>query len=231
MKQKTLLQRDLSKFEKDLATSPISLQGSISATLISFEKTIDQYTDQLKKYKLNNPADNEKAQTKYQCRLESLRQDYEDGKDKFQELKKKFNEVNTRDQLLKSSSNPFEEETVMNKRNIGNQVNDNLGNNRNNSSELPMYQGLRKEHSIFERGNAQLDYILEMGQRSLEDVMEQNAVLQKMQNQMTKSLQTLGVSNGTIEKINKRVFKDKLIFWAALALMFMGFFFLLKWLR
>lgn len=48
---------------------------------------------------------------------------------------------------------------------------------------------------------------------------------------MTKSMQTLGVSNETINKINKRVFKDKFIFWIALALMLTGFYFVLKWLR
>lgn len=226
MKQKTLLQRDLSRFEKDLVTAPISLQGSISTTLISLEKTINQYKDYLAKYKSSTPADSEETQIKYQSRLDSLQQVLAESNEKFLKLKKEFNETNAREQLLKSSSNPFDEENVMNRRNVAVQ-----SVQAQTSSSLPLYEGLQKEQSIFERGNAQLDYILEMGQQSLEDIVEQNAVLQKVQQTMTKSLHTLGVSNETIEKISKRVFKDKFIFWTALILMFLGFYFLLKLFR
>lgn len=227
MKQKTLLQRDLSRFEKDLVTAPISLQGSISTTLISLEKTINQYKDYLAKYNSSTPADSEETQIKYQSRLDSLQQVLAESNEKFLKLKKEFNETNAREQLLKSSSNPFDEENVMNRRNVAVQSSAQA----QTSSSLPLYEGLQKEQSIFERGNAQLDYILEMGQQSLEDIVEQNAVLQKVQQTMTKSLHTLGVSNETIEKINKRVFKDKFIFWIALILMFLGFYFLLKLFR
>lgn len=227
MKQKTLLQRDLSRFEKDLVTAPISLQGSISTTLISLEKTINQYKDYLAKYKSSTPADSEETQIKYQSRLDSLQQVLAESNEKFLKLKKEFNETNAREQLLKSSSNPFDEENVMNRRNVAVQSSAQA----QTSSSLPLYEGLQKEQSIFERGNAQLDYILEMGQQSLEDIVEQNAVLQKVQQTMTKSLHTLGVSDETIEKINKRVFKDKFIFWTALILMFLGFYFLLKLFR
>lgn len=227
MKQKTLLQRDLSRFEKDLVTAPISLQGSISTTLISLEKTINQYKDYLAKYKSSTPADSEEIQIKYQSRLDSLQQVLAESNEKFLKLKKELNETNAREQLLKSSSNPFDEENVMNRRNVSVQSSAQA----QTSSSLPLYEGLQKEQSIFERGNAQLDYILEMGQQSLEDIVEQNAVLQKVQQTMTKSLHTLGVSNETIEKINKRVFKDKFIFWTALILMFLGFYFLLKLFR
>lgn len=222
-----MLQRDLSRFEKDLVTAPISLQGSISTTLISLEKTINQYKDYLAKYNSSTPADSEETQIKYQSRLDSLQQVLAESNEKFLKLKKEFNETNAREQLLKSSSNPFDEENVMNRRNVAVQSSAQA----QTSSSLPLYEGLQKEQSIFERGNAQLDYILEMGQQSLEDIVEQNAVLQKVQQTMTKSLHTLGVSNETIEKINKRVFKDKFIFWIALILMFLGFYFLLKLFR
>lgn len=221
-----MLQRELSRFEKDLVTAPISLQGSISTTLISLEKTINQYKDYLAKYKSSTPADSEETQIKYQSRLDLLQQVLAESNQKFLKLKKEFNETNAREQLLKSSSNPFDEENVMNRRNVAVQ-----SAQAQTSSSLPLYEGLQKEQSIFERGNAQLDYILEMGQQSLEDIVEQNAVLQKVQQTMTKSLHTLGVSNETIEKINKRVFKDKFIFWTALILMFLGFYFLLKLFR
>ncbi|QLL31829.1 hypothetical protein HG536_0B06970 [Torulaspora globosa] len=96
---------------------------------------------------------------------------------------------------------------------------------------LPLYNGLQKEQSIFQRGNAQLELILEMGHQSLDDLVEQNQILQKMQDRMSSSLRTLGVSEETIQKINRRAFKDKLIFWFALVLLLGGFYLVLKWFR
>ncbi|SCU83541.1 LADA_0C12046g1_1 [Lachancea dasiensis] len=228
-KQKTLLQRDLAKFERDLTIAPVSLQGSIAATLVSLEKTINQYQDHLTRFHATNPSEDENSKLKYQTRLDTLKADYEGAKERYQALKKQCNEENSRERLFKSSSNPFDEEQIVNKRNTGSSAMAQTSDA--GSTSLPLYQGLQKEQTVFERGNAQLDYILEMGQQSLDDIMEQNAVLQKVQNQMTKGMQTLGVSNETINKINKRVFKDKLIFWMALALMFVGFYLVLKFLR
>lgn len=225
-KQKTLLQRDLERFERDLSVAPISLQGSIAATLVSLEKTIGQYREHLTRFHATDPSGDESSKAKYQARLDALQHDFESAKQRFQSLKKKYNEANSREQLLKSSSNPFDEESSMSKRNTTGTASQGQAN-----SSLPLYQGLQKEQSVFERGNAQLDYLLEMGQQSLGDIIDQNAVLSKMESQMTKSMQTLGVSNDTIQKINKRVFKDKFIFWGALALLFLGIYFVLKWVR
>ncbi|SCU91130.1 LANO_0D10836g1_1 [Lachancea nothofagi CBS 11611] len=229
-KQKTLLQRDLAKLERDLTIAPISLQGSIASTLVSLEKTIEQYKEHLTRFHATNPNEDESSKLKYQSRLETLQTEYNSAKGRFQSLKKQCNEVNSRERLIKSSSNPFDEDFTVSKRSTATAA-QNQSNGGNSSSQLPLYQGLQQEQSVFERGNAQLDHILEMGQQSLGDIMDQNAVLHKMEAQMTKSMQTLGVSNETINRINKRVFKDKFIFWIALVLMFAGFYFVLKLLR
>ncbi|SCU79233.1 LAME_0A07844g1_1 [Lachancea meyersii CBS 8951] len=229
-KQKNLLQRDLAKLEQDMTTAPISLQGSITATLVSFEKTIQQYQEHLTRFHSTNPSEDENSKLKYQTRLQNLQSELESARKRFQVLKKQCNEVNSRERLLKSSSNPFDEDFTMNQRNTATSFHAPNGQMAANSS-LPLYQGLKKEQSVFERGNAHLDYILEMGQQSLDDIIEQNAVLRKMEGQMTKSMQTLGFSNETISKINKRVFKDKLIFWFALLLMLAGFYLVIKLLR
>ncbi|EHN01251.1 Bos1p [Saccharomyces cerevisiae x Saccharomyces kudriavzevii VIN7] len=129
------------------------------------------------------------------------------------------------------SDNPFStSETIMNKRNVGG-VSANSGESPSSGGGLPLYQGLQKEQSVFERGNAQLDYILEMGQQSFENIVEQNKILSKVQDQMSNGLRTLGVSERTITSINKRVFKDKLVFWIALILFIIGIYYVLKWLR
>ncbi|CCH59849.1 hypothetical protein TBLA_0C00330 [Henningerozyma blattae CBS 6284] len=241
VKQKNQLQSDLTRFDQELVTAPISLQGSISATLVSFNKTIDQYKAHLESQK-NNFKFNElsekdfEKQNKYESRLISLNESYREFSTKFKELKLKYNQstTNARSQLFGnnlSSDNPFDDSSVMNKRNVGGGAINMNRDNSNGSSQLPLYQGLRKEQTVLERGNAQLDYLLEMGQQSLDDMIEQNQVILKMQDKMSSSLRTLGVSDSTIHMINKRVFKDKLIFWVALFLLFLGIYLVLKWLR
>ncbi|CCF57730.1 hypothetical protein KAFR_0D00830 [Kazachstania africana CBS 2517] len=221
LKQKSQLTSDLAKFENNLMTSPISLQGSISATLVSFEKTINQYNDFLSKNK--ELEDNEK----YSNRLDQLREELNNFSTKFKDLKKNYNELNN-DKMRKnlfgttSSENPFDEDTTISNRRRHQQ---------NDANDLNMFDGLQKENSIFNRGNSQLDYILEMGQNSLNDIIEQNHILEKVQDTLTKSLRTLNVSEDTIQLINRRAFHDKLIFWFALFCLFLGIYFIIKFLR
>ncbi|KAH3903241.1 related to Protein transport protein BOS1 [Saccharomycodes ludwigii] len=239
-KQKQLLNKDLSTFENDLLSAPISLQGSITTTLLALNKTISKYKEQLKSYQQaaqNNNNNNNEELLKYESRLHSLSKDYSEYNKKFHDLKQKydqetknaFNNTNS-----SSSSNPFDDTTVQNiknRRTIGDYPYNNdaaATTTTANNTTISMKDGLLKEQGVFQRSTQQLDYILETGQQSLENIIEQNRVLEKLQNTMTNSLTTLGVSQRTINKINKRVFKDKLIFWFALILMFLGFYFILK---
>lgn len=231
---------ELSKFEGDVYTSPISLQGSISATLVSFEKTIAQYKQHLVNYKAtaSNETDNTEL-LKYDSRAASLDQDYNMYLAKFKELKQKYNSSDARKQLFTQEASPFNGDSVMNRRNVGPYNDGDIsqgatsvqGFSGNEHDSLPLYHGLQKEQSVFQRGNAQLEMILEMGYQSLDDIVEQNQILKKMQDKMSQSLSTLGVSQGTINNINRRLFKDKLIFWVGLVLLFLGMYLVLKWLR
>lgn len=222
----------MGKFEKDPYTSPISLQGSISATLVSFERTIEQYRDYLKKYQSANVDGNETERVKYESRLSSLSAAHKDFAAKFAELKEQYNKSDARSQLF-SGNDAYSVggESVVNKRSVPQGGSTSPRSSFDSRAGLPLYNGLQKEQSIFQRGNAQLDLILEMGHQSLDDLVEQNAILQKVQDRMSSSLRTLGVSEGTIQMINRRAFKDKLIFWFAFALMLGGFYLVFKWLR
>lgn len=253
VKQKTQLQNDLGKFETDLLNSPVSLQGSISATLVSFDRTIKQLDDYLKRTSSGNEDTEDTSRTKFQAKLVGLQQDHKEYQAKFTQLKTEYNinraktqDINNRNQLFGpqgttgSSENPFNDDNLLNKRNVLGSNNSSAGvNNSNiynstgkNKSSLPTYhEGLQNEASVFARGNAQLDLILEMGASSLQDIMDQNAILNKIEDKMTKSLRTLNVSQSTIDQINKRLFKDKLIFWIGLLLLFTSMYFVLKWLR
>ena len=226
------MQVDLGKFEKDPYTSPISLQGSISATLVSFERTIEQYKDQFKKYQTNNIDGSETENVKYQNRLDSLVSAHKDFAVKFAELKEQYNKSDARSQLFSGSdAYKVDGESVVNKRSVPQVNSASPRTSFDHRAGLPLYNGLQKEQSIFQRGNAQLDLILEMGHQSLDDLVEQNQILRKVQDRMSSSLRTLGVSEGTIQMINRRAFKDKLIFWFAFILMLIGFYFVFKWLR
>lgn len=244
VKQKTQLQNDLGKFETDLLNSPVSLQGSISATLVSFDRTIKQLADYLKRTSNGIKDSEDNNHTKFQATLVGLQKDHKEYQDKFRQLKTEYNvnkaktqEINNRNQLFAQGTtgtreNPFNDENLLNKRNINNN-NTSMNNNRNlDNSSLPTYhEGLQNEASVFARGNAQLDLILEMGANSLQDIMDQNAILNKIEDRMTKSLRTLNVSQSTIDEINKRLFKDKLIFWIGLLLLIIAMYYVLKLFR
>lgn len=261
LKQRNLLQNDLNKFESDLLNSSVSLQGSVSTTLVSFDRTIKHLEDYISK----NDDSSDKI-SKFKIKLNDLKNENKNYQNKFKELKIQYNKsklfgsinnnnnnntssTNTSSSSSSSSENPFNDDNYLNKRNI---VNNNRsttttttssgnGNDSNNNSTttnydkqnlLPsFYQNIQREKSIFSRGNAQLDLILEMGNNSLQDIMDQNIILNNIQDRMNKTLRTLNVSQSTIDQINKRLFKDKLIFWIALLLLFIGMYYIIKFFK
>ncbi|KAL3228449.1 Protein transport protein BOS1 [Nakaseomyces bracarensis] len=226
LKQKSQLQQDIAKFEQEQLTAPISLQGSISSTLVSFHKTIEQYKQHYEKQRKADPG----LDPKYELRLVSLTKDHGDFTEKFKELKKQYNENNARSKLFETPIGEAMGESVMNKRKPTGL--DKSGNGQSGSSyELPMHEGLQKENYSLSRANDRLSLILEMGQQSLDDIVEQNQILLKVQDRMNRSLRTLGLSEQTIQTINKRVFKDKLIFVLILVLFLVGVYYVLKWFR
>lgn len=169
---------------------------------------------------------------RYDNRLASLIDAHKDFAAKFAELKQKYNGSDARTQLFNGNQGyALDGDSVVNKRNVAQLTSTSPRTSlEHKGSGLPLYHGLQKEQSIFQRGNAQLELILEMGHQSFDDIVEQNQILHKLQDRMSSSLRTLGVSDETIQRINRRAFKDKLIFWFALALMLLGFYFILKWL-
>lgn len=226
IKQKNQLNNDLTNYENSLSTNTnsVSLQGSISTTLLLFNKSITQFEKQKKNI---NPTDEEKFNKK----LKTLRDSYDEIFTRFDDLKKKNQENTAAVNQISNADNPFSvsntSSSTMTNRKL---LNANFGNNNNANADdlLPLYE---KEHSIFQRTNQQLDHILEMGSSTFDDLIDQNQILSKIQDKMTKSFVTLGLSNETIAVINKRVFKDKFIFYIALVLLFLGMYLVLKWLR
>lgn len=68
-----------------------------------------------------------------------------------------------------------------------------------------------------------------MGQNAFEDLVEQNETLRKLGSKFSESLVTLGVSQGTIRTIERRAKQDKWLFWGGVIILFVLFFFIIRW--
>lgn len=220
VKQISTLRKDLVQFESNISTAPLSLLGSIAANLTTLSKTIDEYETLAKNETI--PEKQEKAKIK----LQTFRTDIQEARLKYQELKRKKDESSeeaNRSELLnrrphghgtngQSSANPFDTET-----------------SSSSGSGLTYNQGLHKERDTLSRGNQQLDEILEMGREAYEELVASNQMLRRFQEKITGSLITLGVSQETIRSVERRAFQDKWIFYGGAFVMFVLFYYILKW--
>lgn len=216
IKQTQLLVKELSTFEKNLSTSPLSLQGLISTSLGAFKKTVKEYGDLVQQ----NLSDENSA--KHEARLSKFNKDAADFQQKFDSLKLQRETMaheNNRQELLgrrhqaQTSENPYEAEEA------------------SQNQHLSRLEGLYNERQSLGRGSQQLDHILEMGQQALEDIVGQNEILQNLGTRFEDSLVTLGVSQGTIRAVEKRAREDKWLFWGGLALVMVLFWLIVRWLR
>lgn len=222
IKQTQQLTKDLATFEKNISTSPLSLQGSISTSLTAFKKTIKEYKDLVQ----NTTIDENKA--KQELRLEKFSQELQDFQTKFDTLRHQreslIQESNTQElfgrrHTTTASDNPYEQENNQSQAHSQAQA------------QLSYAEGMYKEKLSLGRGSERLDQILEMGQQAFEDIVDQNEVLRKLQSKFESSLITLGVSQETIRSVNRRAKQDKYLFWGCVMIMVVMFYFILKWFR
>lgn len=233
LKQTQTITKDLTQFEKNLSTSPLSLQGAITTSLTAFRKTIKEYNDLLEKNV------NDTSYTKHENRLNKFNQDLNEFTLKFDNLKKQrdiqVQESNKQELLGRrhisttgaasasasasaSSDNPYD----------SNSTQQQLQEDQNTMSYR---EGLYHEENSLERGSEQLDRILEMGQQAFEDIVEQNEILRKVQTKFEESLITLGVSQGTIRSVERRAKQDKWLFWFCVVIMLVMFYYIVKLFR
>lgn len=212
LKQSLLISKDLSEFEKNVSTSPLSLQGSITTSLNAFKKTINDYGNLVKQ---NPESDN----TKHNSRLVKFKEELDGYSNKFESLKRQ------RENLLQEAN---KQEL------IGRRPNQPSTSENPYDAPLPQSQYLErlevlyKEKSALARGSQQLDQILEMGQQAFDDIVEQNVTLNRLRNKFEESLSTLGVSQGTIRAIEKRARQDKWLFWGAFFFTIFCFWYILR---
>lgn len=230
--------------------SIISTQGSIQTTLISLKKTIEKYRTQYNNVLTQSKEDGEEEGEeegaeilKIKARLDLLQNEYKDFDEKIKALKNQFDEMR-KQSLFNSTSSGVEggnDSTLQNRGPRSAPVSENplssqVYNNKKDENPFESFSGANNgnlfgndyyndEKSILNKTNKKLDQILEMGTATLDDIMEQNQILSKVQTRMSSTLKTLGVSNETINKINKVVLKDKIRFYTSLVV-----FLLLCWL-
>lgn len=170
---------------------------------------------------------NEAQKTKNKGRLQTLRQEYAEYKQKIDSLRKQREEAlaeANRSRLFSNTStaisdNPYDESNVTSRQSHA--VSQGEQTQINASSGMSMTDGLYKEQTSLERSNQQLDDILDMGRQAFDDLVQQNEIVGKMRDRMSSSLETMGVSRATIRKIDKKAFEDKWIFYIGAALTFL----------
>lgn len=215
------MKKDLVEFETQYKTAPLSTQGQISVSITGLNRTINEINDLIQK----EPSTENKQ--KFEKRLTKFRSESSDLKLRFEAAKARKDEdafESNKSELLNRSSrtNPLASVTTS----TDNPYSAAPG----GGSGMSFKEGMYKEKNSLERSSQQLDEILEMGQRSFDDIVIQNEYLIKFEKKLSSSLVTLGVSRGTIQKIERRVFKDRFVFFGGAIVTVASFYFIYKYL-
>lgn len=225
IKQTQALSKDLAAFESNVVASPLSLQGTISTTLTAFRKTCTDYNDLLRQQQRPGAPQISGDLSKHEQRVAKFSLDAYAFATKFQDLRNQRESLlhdagrqellGRRAHIQKDPENPYDHDQAV----------------RLQQHSMLYREGLLGEQESLSRGSQQLDYILEMGLHALQDMVSQNETLEKIKDKFETSLVTLGVSRGTIIKINKRAKEDKWLFYGGICMMLVCFWYILKLLR
>lgn len=156
-------------------------------------------------------------------RLEKFRQELQDAKDQFRQLKLQREES----QLNASRQELFGRRThqstdVENPYSSGNTP-------VNTYADTSREQGLARESDVLGRAGHQLDEFLERGRLVLGDLSDQREMLRSTQKAIYGVANTLGVSSETIRLVERRAFQDKWVFYGGVVFMVVCFYYILKW--
>ncbi|KAK9431880.1 hypothetical protein V1505DRAFT_325077 [Lipomyces doorenjongii] len=223
LKQSQSLKRDLDSFSASPSTASLALQGQISATLATLQRTIDEY-DAMARRELV-PAKQDKAF----ARIRNFRTEAAEARTQFDKLKKEREEAQNnlnRAELL--GRRPHHSATPDNPYASGLTRNGLIGGGSEISESIPVAAIPRE---FITRTGDQLDEFIERGRAVLGDLVEQRNVLKSTQRKLYSAANTLGISNDTIKYIERRARQDKAVFWAGVVICVLSFYFILRWLR
>lgn len=213
VKQNQQLKRDLEKLAEAPEDAPVSLQGQISATMTSFQRTIDSYAQAVS----NELVAEKKKQGEE--RLAKFRSDLAEARDQFHELKRRREETITsanrqelfsrRTATTEAADNPYEWK----------------------QSDYTREQGLARESDVLGSTSQKLDEFIEMGRSVLGDLGDQNQLLRNTQRTFTKAATTLGISGETISKVQHHLAQDKRFFYGGIVVLVICFILIVRWLK
>lgn len=229
LKQSQSIQKDLSFLAISPATSSPALQGQISASLTSLQRTVDDY-DALARRELI-PAKQEKAF----MRIKDFRKELAEAREQFETLKTQRGEVEHSELLGRRShssatpENPYADGAV-------NATARSAFSPAVVGARAQMASSSREEHAFRERdfgdrAGVQLDEFLERGRNVLGDLASQRETLKSTQRKLYTVANTLGISRDTIRMIERRANQDKWIFYTGVILFFVFCYFVVRWLR
>ncbi|KAI7856994.1 hypothetical protein BDC45DRAFT_501469 [Circinella umbellata] len=199
LKQSVALQRDLEKFASGQDSSA-GLQGQISASFNTLQRSIDDYDNLAKREDV--PLKKETALT----RVSKFRRDLQDMRSQFESIKRQQEaqrHEQNRDSLLarRGGSN-----SRMN------------GDNPYQPFEESRSAFAMRESAFVDSTDAELDSFIGQAQNLLENLTDQHSILKKTQKKLLDAANTLGLSKNVIRYIERRTAQDKWIFFVGLAI-------------
>lgn len=217
VKQSKILHDFLAELRTSPEDAPSRLTGQVSTAITSFQRAIDSYSAAA-----NNEIVPEKKQ-QAQDRILTFREELVKARDELRSLKARREEsiaAQQRNQLFHrpqhqsdayaQSENPFAAAPAQG---------------------IDRGAGMAREGDVIQRAGQQLDEFIEMSRNALSDLGEQNELLRKTGQSMRKVANTLGISNETIRKVERRAKEDKLVFYGGAITMLVAFYFIVKLLR
>ncbi|KAL2125923.1 hypothetical protein VTI74DRAFT_2225 [Chaetomium olivicolor] len=256
LKQRTTIRRDLSALSSPDPSSSSSQQltpaalGSLSASLTSFSRTIDEY-NALAKQELN-PAKQEKAFE----RIRDFRAELADFRAQFDALKRAREEAQhaeNRSELLgrrpfaaATPENPYASASSSSGTASGYGIGGNRGHARTTSiaeagrdyaggglgsGDVTREAHALREQQFFASTHSALDEYIARGQAVLGDLSQQREMLKSTQRKLYSVGNTLGISGDTIRMIERRAKQDKWIFGAGVVVFFLFCWLVLHYLR
>lgn len=238
LKQSSALRRDLDTFADSPDTASPALQGQISTSLTSLNRTLDSYAN------LSRQEPNPEKAAKAAERLKNFRADLAAYRTQFNALKRDREDavtVSNRNELLgrrpyhgsMTPENPYGQPSPSTSGHRGGE----------NWAQNPLFAGRRqeggggrglslggddhtreshalREQSFFAQTNSQLDEFLDRGRAVLGDLGQQREMLKGTQRRLYGVANTLGISGDTIRMVERRASQDKWIFWGGVVVFF-----------
>ncbi|KAK3389882.1 hypothetical protein B0H63DRAFT_409744 [Podospora didyma] len=254
LKQSTAIRKDLTNLSHPtFDTSPSQLTpaalGSVSASLATFSRTIDEYHTLAKQE--HNPAKQEKALERirnFRAELHEFRSQVDSLKSAREEAAHQQNRaelLGRRPFAASTPENPYAStSTTSSGYGVGSGVGGS-GHARTTSSAeaggggglgLGSGDGERETHALreqqfFTSTHSALDEYIARGQAVLGDLGQQREMLKNTQRRLYSVGNTLGISGDTIRMIDRRARQDKWIFWAGVVVFVLFCWLVLHYLR